>query len=99
MKFTFVQSVIVGGVTLDHDPPSSRVTCTRPLSVPIQTTPSAVGEGEMAKMTPQPQAVARSTGTSPSHPVAPSTAPVRSGLMIFQEWPSSYDRYRTWVAW
>jgi hypothetical protein len=61
--FTFVQSRMSDGVTSVQVAPRFRVTWTRPLSVPIQTRPSAAGDGAIAKITPKPQAVARYTGT------------------------------------
>ena len=52
MLFTLLQSPRPGGVTSCQLAPPSRVSWTRPLSVPTQTWPSAAGEGAMAKITP-----------------------------------------------
>ena len=86
-------------VTFSQVLPPSRVTWTRPLVVPTQTTPSAAGEGAIAKIAPKPQAVARSTGTSPSQPVSSGSAPVRSGLTVCQLAPPSSERKSTWAPW
>src|SRR5262245_17348595 len=99
MLLTLVQSAIPGGVTFVQLLPSSRVTCTRPLSVPTQTRPSAAGDGAIAKITPKPHALARATGTSPSQPLAPGTPPVRSGLITSQDPPALVERKSTCAPW
>ena len=71
----------------------------RPSSVPIQISLSLRGESAMVKMVPNPHGLAFARLISPSQPVVPGTAPVRSGLTTVQVWPRSVDRKRTCAAW
>ena len=65
-----------------------------PLSVPTQISFGSSGESSIVKITPKPQGRALASVTSPSHPFAPLSAPVRSGLAFSQLSPWSVERSR-----
>ena len=74
--------------------PPSRVSCTRPSSVPTQISWSSRGDSAIVKMTPKPQGRAFSTVTAPAQPFAFGSAPERSGLALSQVSPESSERSR-----
>src|SRR5579864_6921228 len=86
-----------GGVTLRHDAPSSRVTCTRPSSVDAQISPLRCGDS-----TTQAQ-VAWTSAPALSRVIGPPEAPcldtsfkLRSGEISSQLMPSFLVR-KTWL--
>ena len=80
------------GVTFFQCAPPSRVIQTRPSSVPAQSVFASNGEGASAYTTPRrgtPSLSRKRRGIEIRADVSSLAGPVRSGLMIFHEFPSS----------
>src|SRR5262245_41238543 len=87
------------GVTSVQEAPASRVSLTRPSSVPIQIVSLSRRDSPMLKITPYPQARARAASGSPPHSFAASPLAVASGLILVQCAPRSSERNSTWAPW
>src|SRR5262245_57972852 len=100
MRLTVPHSGAPRGVTLSHLPPASRVTCTRPSSLPAQMSPFSFGDSATAKMVQYHSTPVLSPVTGPpDHFCFDLSLRVRSGLMAVQVWPPSVVRNSTLPPW
>ena len=95
MLLILAQTGTPSGVTSLQVVPASRVSLTRPSSVPIQIVSLSFGERPMLKIVPYPQARARAGSGSPPQSFAASPRRVASGLIVAQCSPRSVERNST----
>src|SRR5579862_6010409 len=95
---TLMLPATLGGVTLDHVRPPSRVTCTSRVLVPAQITLAFTGDGASAVI--EPPAAGAPTPVPTFAAAAAASAfrgAARSGLMMRQCCPASSDTNTFWL--
>ena len=100
IELTWIHSGNPFGVTFCQLLPSSRVSCTRPSSVPAQITPLSWGDTASAKIVSYTSTPVTSLLTGPpERPCLLGSLRVRSGLIVSQVVPWSRLRSSTCAAW